>query len=443
VILRDYQQDCIARLRESYGEGRRAPLLQLATGGGKTIVFGAITSAAAARRKQVLIVAHRRELIRQASAKLAWAGVAHGIIARDLDRSHDLPVQVGSVQTIARRLARLPQFDLVVFDEAHHARAGTWGRLLDHQHRARLLGVTATPARLDGKGLGVDAGGCFDDLVLGPSTKELIDSGWLSPVRCFVPARRIDLSGVKTIAGDWDRDQLAAVVDTKAIIGDAVEHYRARLDHHPAIAFCIGVDHAEHVAAGFRRAGYRSYCVHGGTPKSERDDLILGLGTGDVEVLTSCALIDEGLDVPAVAGVILLRPTQSTVLHRQQIGRGMRTMPGKAALVVNDHVGNTLRHGPPEIEPRWSLAGIDKGESEAPERAAAAPAVAFDWRALVAPGALAELSAGDLASVPYRLIVERFMQAEISELDVRAYAAARGYKPGWVWHLKRAREASI
>ena len=137
--------------------------------------------------------------------------------------------------------------------------------------------------------------------------------------------------------------------------------YARRADHQPAIAFCATVAHGEFIAGQFRRGGYRSHCVHGGLPKAARDDLIAALDTGGVEILTSCDLISEGLDVPSVACIIALRPTKSLVLHRQQIGRGMRPAPGKAALIVNDHVGNCLVHGLPEIEPLWSLAGVDKG----------------------------------------------------------------------------------
>jgi superfamily II DNA or RNA helicase len=201
---------------------------------------------------------------------------------------------------------------------------------------------------------------------MGPSTKELIDGGYLSPVRCFVPPQRIDRARLRTVAGDYVRDQLASVMDHAVITGDAIVHYRRQADHQPAIAFCSRVDHAEHVAQAFRAAGYRSHCVHGGTRKDERDALIAGLGNGAVEVLTSADLISEGLDVPVVGAVILLRPTKSLVLHRQQIGRGMRPAPGKVALIVNDHVGNCLTHGLPEIEPVWSLDGVEKPAGEAP-----------------------------------------------------------------------------
>ena len=459
--LRDYQADAVERLRDSYRGGHHAPLLQLATGGGKTLIFGDITRSAAVRERRVLIVAHRRELIRQASEKLDWASVSHGIIAPHLDRDHDRGVLIGSIQTIRRRLDRLGQFDLIVFDEAHHVRADTWARLIEHQPQARLLGVSATPCRTDGRGLGIEAGGHFDDLVCGPTTKQLIEDGWLSAVRCFVPLRRVNTAELHVRAGEYIPEEAAAAASTRAIVGSAIEHYARRAAHQPAIAFCATVAHAEFIAAEFCQAGYRAYCVHGQLPRDARDDLILGLGSGDVEVLTSCDLISEGLDVPAVACVILLRPTKSLVLHRQQIGRGMRPAPGKAALIVNDHCGNCLTHGLPEIEPAWSLAGVNKPKGAAPVwecpqchcivplAVAICPDCGLERPGeeggrkapIRAPGTLTELNVNSwITRLGYRDFIRRFVSGELTETDAYAYAAARGYRRGWVWHLVQERQ---
>jgi superfamily II DNA or RNA helicase len=205
--LRPYQTDIVDRLRAAYRMGHRAPLLQLATAGGKTIIFAAVIAAAHGRGKRVLVAAHRRELIRQASVKLTAAGVPHGIIAPGYPATADL-VQVGSIQTLVRRLDRLPNFDLLVLDEAHHAVAAQWMALLEAQVQARVLGVTATPARLDGKGLGVNAGGIFDILVEGPPIADLTSDGYLSPARYFVPERKLDTSGVRKVGGDFSAADL-------------------------------------------------------------------------------------------------------------------------------------------------------------------------------------------------------------------------------------------
>jgi len=261
LVLRAYQEQDVARLRAAYGMGSRAVLYQLATGGGKTVVFAAITAGATAKGRRTAVVAHRRELVKQASAKLSWAGVPHGIIAAGLDRDHDAPVQVLSIQTAVRRLDRIGSFGLIVLDEAHHARADTWGSFLASQPAAKLLGVTATPARTDGKGLGIEHGGLFDAMVCGPPIAELVAQGWLAPARCFVPASRIDTRGLRTQAGDYVAEALAERAG--AVTGDAIGEYTRRAANAPAIAFCCTIQHATDVAAAFRAAGYRAAFENG------------------------------------------------------------------------------------------------------------------------------------------------------------------------------------
>ncbi len=458
--LRPYQCRCIDLLRLSYGTGHRSPILQLPTGGGKTVVFTDITAGARAKGRRVLIVAHRRELVRQAGAKLEAIGVPYGIIAAGIGSMPDELVQVASVQTIVRRLGKMPQFDLIVLDEAHHARAAQWRELIAAQPQAKLLGVTATPARLDGKGLGIAHGGMFDDLICGPSIAELVRDGFLSPARCYVPEQKLDLRGVHVRGGDYAPGDLDRIMQDGVITGDAIANYRMRADHQAAIAFCISIEHAEAVAQSFREAGYRAQCVHGSTRKDERDAAIAGLGNGSVEVLTSCDLISEGLDVPAIGAVILLRPTKSLVLYMQQVGRGMRPAAGKAALAVLDHVGNVLEHGLPDAGRTWSLDGVEKRRN--PRHCASDAPV---WRCecgcanplglnvcdacgepkpgreiTVTPGTLAELTAERLARAR-QLTFREMARTRLSEAELREFARARGYRPGWVFH--RLREQAV
>ncbi len=329
--------------------------------------------------------------------------------------------------------------------------------MIKAQPKAFLLGVTATPARLDGKGLGKSAGGCFDALVIGPEVKELTEQGFLSPAHCFVPARRLNLRGIKTVAGDYDRRGLEQVVDAK-IVGDAVANYRQHADHLPAIAYCITVKHAETTAQTFQNAGYRSVAVSGKTPVGKRDAAIAGLADGTVEVLCSCDLISEGLDVPVLGCVILLRPTKSLVLHRQQVGRGLRPNPGKV-LVVLDHVGNCLVHGLPDAVIVWSLAGIDKKAKPAPTwRCECGCLNAMSDRKCVEcsterPGGKPKpreitTAAGDLAQLTPEMVTQlqavsyyRYLEKPRTEAELRAFAQARGYHPSWVHHrLREQRE---
>jgi hypothetical protein len=351
VTLRDYQTRAIDDLRAAYRSGARAPLLVMCTGAGKTVVFAAITAGAVERGRRVLILVHRRELIRQASAKLTWAGVAHGIIAAGFDPS-DHPVQVASVQTLARRLKlQTWQPDLIVVDEAHHAIAGTWSNVLSHWPEAYRLGVTATPVRRDGRGLGA----MFDRLVLGPSVQQLTAQKFLTPAKIYAPASVAQLSKIRVRSGDYAPEEAAAQLDKPTITGDAIEHYQRFGRGCSAIAFCCTTTHAEHVAAQFRACGIRSHVVLGTTPVEEREQLIDDLGTGKLQVLVSVDVISEGTDVPSVGAAILLRPTQSEGLYLQQVGRVLRPAAGKTHALILDHVGNVHRHGFPDDEREWSL----------------------------------------------------------------------------------------
>jgi DNA repair protein RadD len=269
---------------------------------------------------------------------------------------------VGSVQTVVRRLALLPAPDLIIQDEAHHLVAGNvWGRVINTWPQAHLIGKTATPERLDGKGLGVEAGGYFEALVLGPSAAWLVRQCWMAKPRVFswTGARN---SKLRRRIDDFDLEQAAQAFGDRAAIGDAVSHYRRRLHPGTAICFCCTIEHAEQMAAAFRAAGIRGASVSGSTPAEERKRPIAGLGTGEVEVLSSCMIISEGTDIPSVGGAILMRPTASLPLYLQMVGRALRPAPGKSEAVILDHVGNAHRHGLPTDEREWNLAGRHRRE---------------------------------------------------------------------------------
>jgi DNA repair protein RadD len=349
VNLRPYQQQAITDLRLAYRGGARAPLLVAATGAGKTIILAAITQAVAARGRRVLILVHRRELIRQASAKLTQAGVNHGIIAAGFDPS-DHPVQVASVQTLARRLERqLWQPDLIVIDEAHHAISNSWTNVISHWPDSILLGVTATPVRQDGRGLGA----MFDRLVLGPSTAKLVAAGYLTPVKIYAPPQVADLTGIRTRAGDYANDQAAAAMTRPTVTGDAITHYQRIAASRPAIAFCCNVNHATTVSDAFNAAGISAATLLGNT--TDRDALVARFAAGKLQVLVTVDVVSEGFDCPGAAVAILLRPTQSEGLYLQQVGRVLRPASGKPHAIVLDHVGNVHRHGFPDDHRDWTL----------------------------------------------------------------------------------------
>lgn len=441
MMLRDYQQQLIDDLRSCYRNGQRSVLLVAPTGAGKTRIFCFIAWSSSRRNRRTLVLVHRQELLRQTSETLIGYGIAH-----DTGFGGEHPVRVSSVQSAVRRIDRCDwQPDLIVVDEAHHATAGsTWGRMLDHYPGASILGCTATPERLDGRGLGLNAGGYFEALVMGPSVTDLVAGGYLSPPAVYAPSAP-DLGGVATRAGDYANDELVRVMDKPALTGDAVAHYRRLCDRTPAIAFCASVKHAENVARQFRAAGYRSEAIDGRLDDATRRERIEALGSGRLDVLTSCEIISEGTDVPVVGAAILLRPTQSLALYLQQVGRALRPYPGKERATILDHAGNSYRHGLPDDARTWSLDASRRSRrgSEQPSVAIRQceqcyhvhrPAPACPQCGYVYPRQEREpeVRDGDLALVTERRVPKS--QGACRNLgDLIAFARAKGYANPYAW----------
>jgi len=316
--------------------------------------------------KSAIYLGHRTEIVFQLGAALRTVGVPFSFLTA---ATHGMPranVIVASIGTLHRRKERLPlKPDLLFVDETHHALAKTWADVIRHFPEAKVVGLTATPCRLDGKGLG----DIFDAMVLGPHTDELITQGFLSDFEVYAP-KPPNLSGVHTRAGDYVSSELDAAMRKAAITGDAVKHYKRLADGKSAVVFCVSVAHAEEVAAQFRAAGYRFKSIDGKMSAEERRGLIKDMTDGKIHGLTSCDIISEGTDIPRIEVVILLRPTKSMGLHRQQIGRGLRPFPGKQSLIILDHAGNTLVHGLPDERVAWTLDGGAKRETS-DERAVA------------------------------------------------------------------------
>jgi superfamily II DNA or RNA helicase len=437
--LRPYQSQLITDIRLQYQLGRKAVVAVLPTGGGKTVCFAHIAQAASVKGNRVLVLVHRQELLDQASRSLP---VPHGRIQanRSMDLSHS--VQVASVQTLARRLHLLPRdfFQLLVVDEAHHTTAGTWAKVVAHFHKAHLLGVTATPIRSDGRGLGAH----YQSMVQGPTAAELTDAGFLAPARVLAPPG-FNATGLRKRMGDFDTREAEHRIGM--IMGDCIGHYRKHLQGQTAIAFCCSVAHAEAVAALFVSNGIPAASIDGSMDAANRRQLLADLAIGRIKVLTSCALIGEGVDVPSVGGCILLRPTASVALHLQMIGRCLRPQPGKRAVVL-DHVGNTLRLGH-HLEPRdWTLDGIPKRDREQAPSVKVCP-VCFATAASAAQvcsecGHRFNPEVRELKQVDGELqelaVTRRRQQGTAQSLDdLRQLAQQRGYKRGWAERVYQAR----
>ena len=361
ITLRDYQTNIVGEARGHFRDGLRSVLVQLPTGGGKTVLGSFMVSGSSGRGLVCWWLCHRRELVSQASRTFASMGIDHGIIAGGRSTDAGNRVQIGSIQTVARRLDYLPAPDLIVFDEAHHLGAAQWQRVFDAYPAAKVIGLTATPWRLDGKGLG----NWFEAMVHGPSVAALMDQGSLSAYRLFAPSAP-DVSSVATAMGDFKSRDLAALMDKPTITGDAVGHYLQLCPGKRAVAFAVSVEHSKHVVDQFQARGVPAAHVDGAMDHGERDRVIAAFVAGETLVLSNADLLGEGFDVPAIEAAILLRPTQSLSLHLQQIGRALRPAPGKAEAIVLDHAGNCLRHGLPDDDFEWTLEDREKKRGRKP-----------------------------------------------------------------------------
>ena len=369
--LRDYQEKAIASLRNAFREKHQRVLLVAPTGAGKTVMFSYLTKQLTERGNRVLLLAHRDFLLEQISETLSRFSIPHGFIAarRKLQLCH--LAQVAGVHTIKSRVERIGwQPDWIICDEAHHATAGSWNLILQAYPSAKVIGVTATPERLDGTGLGE----VFDSMVMGPQVKELMDAGFLSRVKYIAP-QLIDLEGVRTKMGEYVTSDIEKAVNRKGITGHVVEWYSKICGSAPAIAFCASIAHSETVAEGFREAGFRWQALHSKASYADNQAAIAKLASGELHGISSCDIVSEGFDVPIVTAAILLRPTKSLGLHLQQIGRVLRPAPNKECAIVIDHVGNVARckagdweveHGKAEDAREWSLDGKTKSDKGTP-----------------------------------------------------------------------------
>lgn len=359
LILRPYQEAVIDDTRQALRK-HKSVLMQGPTGMGKTAITVFMMGRAAAQGKRAYFLVHQNELLSQTSKALWRQQLEHGMIASGKARS-TLPAQVASVQTLVRRMDQYKEPDLLIIDEAHRAAAKTYKTIIERWPNARVIGLTATPQRTDGKPLDV----MFDTLVLGPTIRELMDAGYLCDYEIYAPPIGIDVSTVKRKMGDFDSKELEAVVDKKSITGSAVGHYKTHASGKRCVVMCVSIKHAEHVAEQYQAAGVSSGVIEGTMTGQQRDKMLADFAAGRLMVICNVQLLVEGVDIPAIEVVQWLRPTQSLVVWMQGNGRGLRPADNKTGLIIFDHVGNCLRHGLPDDDREWSLEGKEKGKKKA------------------------------------------------------------------------------
>lgn len=368
IALRPYQHDVLGDVGQVIAAGKRRIIVVAPTGAGKTVIGAEIINTAVSSGQRVLVVAHTREIIRQTSRKLFDNGIDHGIIAAGLVAHPGEPVQVASVQTLSARALRgnrmqLPPADLLIVDECHHSPARTYRKIIDAYPQAVLIGLTATPCRGDGRGLG----GIFDAIVECPQVAELIAQKFLVKTRVYAPTDP-DLSGIATRTGDYVEEQLAERMDRANLVGDIIAHWHKHGERRKTVCFAVNVAHSIHLRDEFIKSGVRAAHLDGSIPKPDRDAVLGQLASGELELITNCMVLTEGWDMPEVSCCILARPTRKMGLYRQMVGRVLRPAPGKVNAIVLDHSGAVFRHGFVEDRVDWTL-NPDK-RSESPTHAA-------------------------------------------------------------------------
>jgi len=359
-----FQKNDIIRLLQEI-EGRHSPIYVLPTGGGKTHVAAAVILDYVRRGKRVLFVAHRREIVGQAVDEVYGQLVAAGlneemvgvVMAGDRRARPVAPVQIASVDTLRRRTK--PKADLLILDEAHRSAAKTWRKLAAYYPKSRRLGLTATPYRLDHRGLAPT----FDVIVEGPDMERLHAMGVLTMPRIWsVDPGGVNtrLKSVRTVRGDYDKREISRIMRGSAMVGPIVQHYE-RLGHGlRAIVFAVDVRHAKELCRRFKAAGHRAAVLHGETPLAERRETLANLRSGALRVVVNCEILTEGFDCPPAKVCIMARPTKSTGLCLQMVGRFLRPWRGQRPIVL-DHAGNVLRHGLPWANRPFTLAhGLPK-----------------------------------------------------------------------------------
>jgi superfamily II DNA or RNA helicase len=356
--LRNYQHRAIQDIYVEWQAGRRQVLLSMPTGSGKTRTFSEIVKHFSDRGEQSLVLAHREELLTQSQKTLEKiTGQPIGMIKAGQPLELDLPIQCASVQTLVKRLEQrqfqLLDVKLVIVDEAHLSLAPSYLKILTYFPDAYILGVTATPCRLDGQGFQE----VYQSLVLGPHTDELINWGFLADYDVLAPESFFPQEGIRITGGDFNAGDLAAQIDRRYVAGQAVSTYQQYARGRRCVTFAINIDHSKAIALSYQAAGITAEHIDGDTPTKERQATLDRFRKGTTKVLTNVNLFTEGFDLPEIEVVQLCRPTQSVALHLQMIGRGLRPKNGNKALIL-DHAGNCLRLGAAKAIRHWTLEGI-------------------------------------------------------------------------------------
>lgn len=354
--LRNYQRIAVDKIYKAFKENDRV-VLQVPTGGGKTVMASHILSNIGYNERAMFVV-YGRQLVYQASRTLTANGIEHGIIMADqpLDLSYD--IQVASIDTLRSRyfsLGKAPPFDLVIIDETHEI--GRYSSIFEHYKK--ILGLSATPAMSNGGGLGE----YYDTIVYGPPIKFLVKSGWLCPVRCYAPIIP-DLSRLRISkqTNDYIESDLDDFMAKDEIVGDMFTHWAKIAYGKLTIVFASGVKHSKLSMQKFSEMGVPSAHVDGTTPQEEREEIFEAMRRGEILVLFNNRVFNRGMDFPPLECMIDAQPTLDMRLFIQKAGRIMRTSPGKESATLIDMTGSLHRWDKPDNPIIWPIEAKEKAE---------------------------------------------------------------------------------
>jgi len=458
--LRDYQLKLVNDVRQQIKLGKKSILIQLPTGGGKTAVAAYIIKNSILKGNRAMMTTHRAEIFSQILSTMENFNVPYGTIQSGSKMDLDKPMQVASILTLRNRLDKVPIPKILVVDETQHLVSPTWKQVADY-YRERgtiILGLSASPKRLSGESLS----SCFEVMVQGPTIKQLIKMKFLSKYIYYAPSVGIDTSTIHIKCGDFDKGELEIAVNKKSITGDIIAHYKRLIPGKRAIVFCVSVAHAKSVSEQFNENEIPAEFVEGSMPKESRKSAFERFKRGETLVLVNIEIASEGVDIPAVEAVILLRPTMSESLFLQQVGRALRIdpdNPDKVAIIL-DHCSNVFTHGLPDNERDWSLEGTPshrkQGEKSigcrrCPRCFACIPPAPkcylCGYEFTVTPRMLAT-EAGELREYDEKIIEDEKRkkrmqvgmcrtQRELAEIEV-----SEGYKKGWAFAKCKAKHIS-
>jgi len=346
--LWDHQERGIKAVRASFASGHRSVLAVAPTGSGKTEMSASMCESSVGLGNRVLWIVHSTELVDQAVNAFRNRGLRTGIIQADRPSDDGALLQVGTIQTLRRR--QHDRYNLIIFDEAHLHLNASSKLVLDRMDHDWVLGLSATPTLLGGRSLG----DLYTDLVTIVQPSELLGLGILVPPVIYAP-NAPDLQSVPTLGGDYELTALETVCSTTLLVGSVPIWYGRVASGRPAILFAVNVSHSIKCRDALREAGYTAEHLDANTPKSERKELLARFKRGEINVLCNVQILTTGFDYPALGCIICARPTQSTALFIQMIGRGLRSSTGKSDCIVVDHSGNTIRHGFPHADRAWTL----------------------------------------------------------------------------------------